>query len=230
MRLLNAVRYAAMVAVFAGGVAQAQFAGTSPHDDFRDTSILRPPAGSKVAILVWEDLGCPACARWHPVEDEVARKTHVTLVRHDFPLAQHVWTFEGAVFARYLHDKVSPKLADEYRSDVFKSQMQIESKDALHQFNEHWMQTHHQQMPFVVDPGGKLAKEVQADFDLGVRLNVEYTPTIVVVTNGAYQVISGVRDYNAEPSKLLEVVEGAMAKTGARPAAAHHATHAQKLR
>lgn len=64
--------------------ADAQFAGKGPRDHFLDTSVLRPPKGSKVAVLVWEDLGCPACARFHPVEQEVAAKTHVTVVRHDF--------------------------------------------------------------------------------------------------------------------------------------------------
>jgi hypothetical protein len=38
---------------------QAQFAGTGERDNFRDTTVLRPPAGSKVALIVFEDLGCP---------------------------------------------------------------------------------------------------------------------------------------------------------------------------
>ena len=58
---------------------QAQFAGTGPRDNFRDTTILRPPAGSKVALIVFEDLGCPACARAHPFEMEAVKQTHVTL-------------------------------------------------------------------------------------------------------------------------------------------------------
>ena len=54
---------AAVILAFTPHTMQAQFAGTGAHDNFRDTTVLRPPAGSKVAIIVFEDLGCPACAR-----------------------------------------------------------------------------------------------------------------------------------------------------------------------
>jgi len=198
---------------------QAQFAGTGPRDNFRDTTILRPPAGSKVAIIVFEDLGCPACARAHPIEKQVSEQDHVPLLRYDFPLAQHIWTFDGAVYARYLQDKVSPKLADDYRSAIFAAQMSISSKDDLRQFTEHWLQQHGQKLPTVVDPGGALAAKVQADYNLGKRLNVEYTPTLVVVTRNNYQVVGGTAEGPNDPTKLAGVVEGAIAQTKNAPAA-----------
>jgi protein-disulfide isomerase len=193
---------------------QAQFAGPALHDNFRDTSILKPAPGSKVSVIVFEDLGCPMCARAHPIEVEAAQKYHVPLVRHDFPLAQHVWTFDGAVCARYIEDKVSPKLAEEYRSAVFLSQASIANKDDLRQFTQHWMQQHGQQMPFVMDPKGELAAKVQADYALGRRLNVEYTPTLVVVTRDHYQVVCGTKD-GGDPARLPSVVAAAIAQTSA---------------
>jgi protein-disulfide isomerase len=209
---------AAVILAFTPLTMQAQFAGTGPRDNFRDTTVLRPPAGSKVAIIVFEDLGCPACAHAHPIERQVAEQYHVPLVRYDFPLAQHIWTFDGAVDARYLQDKVTPKLADEYRSTVFTAQMSISSKDDLRQFTEHWMQLHGQKMPLVIDPSGVLARKVQADYDLGKRLNVEYTPTLVVVTRNNYQVVGGTQAGPNDPTKLANVVEGAIAQTkGAVP-------------
>lgn len=127
------------------------------------------------------------------------------------------------MFARFLQDKVSPRVAEEYRSDVFKSQMMIGSKDDLRSFNMRWMQKHHLQMPFAVDPTGQLAKEVQADYDLGMRLRVEFTPTIVVVTDNEYQVVAGAPDFPIDTSLLLPVVEGALKKAGsARVAAPMH--------
>jgi protein-disulfide isomerase len=192
---------------------KAQFAGTGARDNFRDTTILRPPAGSKVAIIVFEDLGCPACAHAHPFEIEAAKQTHVTLVRYDFPLEAHVWTFEGAVLARYIQDHISPQLADDFRSDVFKSQGQIGSKDDIHQFAATWLQKHGKQMPPVVDPDGALAKQVTSDYELGHRLNVEWTPTIVVVTRNQYQAVCGTKDGACDPAQLLPVVQGAVAQT-----------------
>lgn len=191
--------------------AQGQFLGTSPRDGFHDTSILRPPAGSRVAIIVFEDLECPACARAHPYEVEAAKQTHVPLLRHDFPLPQHVWAFQGAVLARYIQDKISPQLAEQYRADVFASQSAIANKDDLYQFTSGWLQKHGRKMPSAVDPQGALAKEVNADVDLGKRLNIAYTPTVVVVTANAYQVVCGTGQGANDPAQILPVAKAALA-------------------
>jgi protein-disulfide isomerase len=202
--------------------ASAQFVGQNPHDNFRDTTILRPPAGAKVAILVWEDLGCPACAHWFPYENAAAAKYHVALVRRDFPLAQHIWTQQAAIDARYLQDHVSPQVADEYRGDVFKSQMDIASKDDLQQFTTHWFNAHKIPVPFELDPGDKLAAEVQADVNLANRLNVQYTPTVVVVTRNNYQVLSGVAQGALNAEDLDRVVQAAVDSVKQAPAPAAH--------
>jgi protein-disulfide isomerase len=189
---------------------KAQFLGTGPHDDFHDTTILRPPAGSQVAVIVFEDLGCPACARAHPLEIQATQQTHVPLVRYDFPLVAHIWTFEGAVDARYIQHTLGAKLADDFRSDVFASQGVITSKDDIHQFTAAWLKKHGQKMPA---PNGTLAKEVSADLDLGKRLNLQYTPTIVVVTRNAYQVVCGTQYGANDPTQILPIVKAALAKT-----------------
>jgi|SRR6187402_280003 len=213
MRLRNLLASLSLVSAFAVVPLQAQFAGTGPRDSFRDTSVLRPKAGSKVSVIVFEDLGCPACARAHPQEIEATQKLHVPLIRYDFPIPAHIWTFDGAVVARYLQEKVNPALANEYRSAVFASQMSIASKDDLRNFNTHWMQQHSQQMPFVIDPAGELAAKVKADFNLGLRLNVIFTPTVVVVTNNGYQVVCGAKEGPSDASQLAAVIQGAIAQT-----------------
>ena len=191
--------------------AHAQFLGTGPRDGFHDTSILRPPTGSKVAIIVFEDLECPACARAHPYEVEAAKQTHVALIRRDFPLPQHAWASQGAVLARYIEEKISPQLAEQYRSDVFAAQSAIANKDDLYQFTSGWLQKHGKKMPSTVDPDGTLAKEVNADVDLGKRLNVAYTPTVVIVTANAYQVVCGTGQGANDPEQILPVVKAALA-------------------
>jgi protein-disulfide isomerase len=220
MRRLNFIALFLVAIALTAPALHAQFIGAPTHDDFRDTTILRPPAGSKVAILVFEDLGCPACARAHPLEQQAAEQFHVPLLRHDFPIAAHIWTFEGAVYARYLEDKVSPRLADEFRSAVFAAQMSISNKYDLRQFAQRWFQQHGQKVPPVIDPTGALAAKVQADFDLGKRLNVIWTPTIVVVTNNNYQVVCGTKDL-LDPTQLVPILRAAIEKTrtapGARP-------------
>jgi hypothetical protein len=220
MRRLNLIVFCLIAISLPAPCARAQFIGPATHDDFRDTTILRPPTGSKVAILVFEDLGCPGCARAHPIELQAAEQFHVPLMRHDFPLPIHVWTFEGAVYARYLQDKVSPKLADAFRTDVFHDQAAIDSKDALHQYVQSWFQKHGQKVPFVLDPDGALAAKVQADVDLGKRLNVLWTPTLVVVTRNNYQVVCGTKEL-LDPTKLVPILRAAIQQTMTAPGAKH---------
>jgi protein-disulfide isomerase len=38
-------------------------------------------------------------------------------------------------------------------------------------------------LPFVVDPDGKLAAQVNADKELGRRLGIQHTPTIYIVSS-----------------------------------------------
>jgi protein-disulfide isomerase len=202
---------------------RAQSFGTNPPNVFRNLSVLKPPAGSKVAIVVFEDLGCPGCAYAHPIEQDTAKRANVPLVRYDFPLAAHIWTFQGAVCARYIQNKVSPQLADQYRGDVFKAQSSIANKDDLERFTQVWLQRHGQQMPFVMDPDGSLTKAVQADYDLGLHINLTHTPTILVVTKDHQQIVCGTGTPETnDPSRIYPVVEAALSQTvHATPAPSH---------
>src|SRR5271169_2924114 len=92
---------------------------------FKDTSMLRAPAGSRVAIYEFEDLECPACARAFPIVHAAVDKYKIPLVRHDFPLAMHVWSRDAAIIARYIQDKIDPKTAEDYRRAVFAAQTSI---------------------------------------------------------------------------------------------------------
>ena len=217
---LVAAPLAALLSLPMATAAHAQIVGPAGDGHFRDTSMLRPPVGQRVAIVVFEDLECPACAGAHPTELQVAQQYHVPVVRYDFPLQMHVWSRDAAIFARYLQDKVNPDLAAEYRTEVFRNQISIASKDDLQNFTRQFMQKHGQSMPFVVDPGGALAAKVQADYNLGVRLNVTRTPTIIVVeSNGHYETVSGNESGGNDPNRLASVVEAALKQA---PAATTH--------
>ena len=197
-------------------VVSAQILGPPAADGFRDKSMLHPPDGSKVAIIVFEDLGCPGCAAAHPIELKAAAEYHVPIVRYDFPIASHIWTFDGAVCARYLQEKIDPGLAGQYRTDVFASQRLISSKDDLIQFTRRWMQQHGKPMPFVLDPTGSLAAEVKADRDLGLRLNITHTPTIIVVTRDKYQLVCGTEALK-DPMRLFPVLAAAVSQSSEVP-------------
>src|SRR5271166_512201 len=146
-----------------------------------DTSVLRPPKGSKVAILVFEDLQCPDCARAAPLLHEAAKKYTIPLVQYDFPLPMHNWSFEAAVNARYFDTK-SKKLGDDYRLFIFANQPQIAPQN-LRGMTERFAADNKVTFPFVVDPSGELAAKVKADYAIGQRVGIEHTPTIYVVSD-----------------------------------------------
>jgi protein-disulfide isomerase len=155
----------------------------------KDTSALHPPTGAKVAIVEFADLECPSCAMDNPVIMQAVEKYHVAWVRHDFPLPQHVWSFQAAVNARWF-DTRSKKLGDDYRNAVFASQASIESKDDLQKFTQKFAQQHGAALPFVMDPQGTLTAEVKADAALGNRIGINETPTAWVVTPHGFKQIT----------------------------------------
>lgn len=147
----------------------------------QDTKALRPPKGAKVAIVVFEDMQCPDCARAHPLVEEAARTYKIPVVRYDFPLPQHDWSMEAATIARYL-EKKSKKLGDDFRTEVFKNQQSI-TKQNLRAFADKFAAARKVDLPVIIDPQGKLAAEIVADKDFGQRTGITHTPTIYVVNN-----------------------------------------------
>jgi protein-disulfide isomerase len=161
--------------------ARAQFAPPAPGTQVHDPAALRPPAGARVAIIEFEDLECPDCANANPLVKEIAAQYKIPWVRHDFPLPFHAWSFNAAVNARWF-DLKSKALGDEYRDAVFANQPSITSLQILADFTDKFAASKKIAMPFAIDPQGKLAAEVKADYALGQRIGIEHTPTIWVVT------------------------------------------------
>ncbi len=180
---------------------------------FSDTSMLKPPAGAKLAIIEWEDLECPYCAHAFPFVHAAINHYKIPLVRYDFHIPGHMWSHEGALYARYLEDKVSPELATQYRRELFASQEKIANRDDLNRFTKEFFAAHGRQLPFVLDPTGQLEREVNEGDVLGHRLNSRmYTPTIIVVTPGGWIEVKDVSD-------LYEAIDQAQARVGARSTA-----------
>jgi len=142
---------------------------------------LRPPKGASVAIVEFEDLQCPDCARAAPLVQEAVKTYKIPLVRHDFPLPKHNWAFDAAVLARYF-DSQSKKLGDDFREYLFRHQPEITSEN-LRSYGEKFAAANSQALPFLIDRDGQLAAKVKADLALGQRIGIQHTPTIYVVSD-----------------------------------------------
>jgi len=152
----------------------------SPAQDALNPA-LRPPKGSQVALVVFEDLQCPQCRRVAPILEQAAKTYKIPLVRHDFPLPMHNWSYQAAVMARYF-DTTSKALGDEFRDYIFANQLEINPQN-LRGYADKFAAEHKIALPYQIDPQGKLAAEVNADRDVGKAIKLEHTPTVYVVSN-----------------------------------------------
>jgi protein-disulfide isomerase len=174
MKNMSARRLLPLVALFL--LAAASALGQDTLD-----SVLRPPKGSQVAIVVFEDLECPMCRRTAPLVNQASKTYKIPVVRHDFPLPGHPWSYQAAVMARYF-DTHSKALGNEFRDYIFENQLEVNAQN-LRGYAEKFAAAHKVDLPFVLDPGGKLAALVNADRDLGKAIKLEHTPTVYIVSS-----------------------------------------------
>ena len=165
--------------------------GLRAQDNPYASQVLRPPKGAKLALIVFEDLECPDCARAAPLIEEASKAYKIPIVRYDFPLVQHLWSFDAAVMARYFSSK-SPALGVAFKEYIFARQVQINGpnpmdgeaqKRNLRGVAEQFAREHKTVLPFAVDPTGKFAAAVRADKSVGDRVGITHTPTLYVVTD-----------------------------------------------
>jgi protein-disulfide isomerase len=213
------IAFSALGLAVAVPAAHAQFSAPPKGTQVHDASALKPPAGARVAIVEFEDMECPDCARANPLLKEASEKYKIPWVRHDFPLPQHAWSFQAAVNARWFDQKAGKKVGDEYRDEIFANQPSFgDDLGRMNEFTQKFAADRKIAFPFNVDPQGKLAADVKADYALGQRIGIEHTPTIWVVTaqsKGApfVEVV--------DRSKLYQLIDQAMEDTkGAGPARA----------
>jgi protein-disulfide isomerase len=210
--------FAATLLVLPGAITAR--AAAQETTQVHNTTPLHPPAGARVAIVEFADLECPDCARANPLVKQAVEQYKIAWVRYDFPLPQHDWSFQAAVNARWFDTK-SKKLGDEYRDAVFAHQNEItviengtyngdKGLPNLRAFTEKFAAEHHVALPFVIDPQGKLAAMVKADYALGQSVGIQHTPTIWVVTNQT----KGTPFVEVlDRTKLYSMIEDALAET-----------------
>src|SRR5436190_19687563 len=121
----------------------------------QDPSLLRPPKGASVALVVFQDLQCPKCRTDAPLEEQAAKTHNIPLVRRDFPLPMHNWSFNAAVLARYF-DTHGKDLGNDSRDYIVQHQPEI-TPDNLQGFAQTFDTHHKVDLPSLLAPHGRLA-------------------------------------------------------------------------
>jgi protein-disulfide isomerase len=200
----------------------AVFIGLSSLGFATDFSALKPPPGVKVAVVVFEDLECPTCARAFPIIWDVAKAHNIPVLLHDFPLTNiHPWAFRASLYARFF-DTHSQKLGDDFRGYIYRNQYQIFPGN-LDDFARKYADDNKAALPFAIDPQGKLKEKVNADYELGLRLGVGGTPAIYIVGNSGkgQPLVDEIKDPNTLSEtfgqKIEEMEKKAVAPPGSAP-------------
>jgi protein-disulfide isomerase len=163
--------------VFALGLALAAVCAAQDTPE----TVFKPPKGAQYAIVVFEDLECPMCRRVAPLVEQASKQYKIPYILHDFPLPMHPWSYQAAVMARFF-DTHSKDVGNEFRDYIFQNQLEITAQN-LRGFAEKFAAAHKIDLPFVIDPNGKLAGEVNADRDLGKAIKLDHTPTVYIVSS-----------------------------------------------
>lgn len=210
-KVCAAVLAMALILLMGTGVMEAQKRQTQ----VLDPSLIKAPAGARVAILEFYDLECPACAHANPTVRNAAAKYKIPLVRYDFLIPNHIWSPTAALNARWFDTK-SKGLGDLYRDEVFANQRSIYNLDALRDFTNKFAQSHGVAMPFALDPQGKLEAAIQKDGEIGKRIGINSTPTIfIAITNSKGAPYLEVLDPDKD---LYSTIDQALAMAGPAPA------------
>jgi len=151
-----------------------------------------------VRIDLFSDFQCPACKALHEqtvkrIKEAYARQGKVRLIHHDFPLPQHTFARQAATLA---------SAAD--RLGKFDA-----VADALFLQQESWSKTGNVDavVDSVLTPEERkklreiakdpaIAAAIDRDIELGKRMQVSSTPTMIITHNGSPSPIVGVVTYS----------------------------------
>jgi protein-disulfide isomerase len=179
---------------------------------FASSELVAPP-GSKLAIVVFEDLQCAGCAEAHGDLLAAAREFKIPLIRHDFPLPLHDWARTAAVMARYF-DSRGEDLGSAFRSYIFANQASIQASSFRQTVNG-FCTERGIQPPSLPDYDRKFERMVDADIALGTRLGVTHTPAVFIVDT------HGNKTEVADKEELLQVLGKARVATNATAKRTH---------
>ena len=200
MKLLSCVLLAASVVVTGGTTSSGQ----------SSTARAVGPVTAAVRIDVFSDYECPACKSLHEqtlrrVREEFAAKGKLRLVHHDFPLPQHKHARRAAALAAAA-DRFGKF---EVVSDALFRQQETWSKGGgVDEIVDSVLTPEERKKIDEIANDPAIAASIERDIQLGQRMKVSSTPTMVVTHNGKPNPVVGVVSYPVF-SKYLNSLLGA---------------------
>jgi len=167
------------------------------------------PVTAAVRIDLFSDFQCPACKGLHEqtikrVKEEFALKGKIRLVHHDFPLPQHKYARQAAVLAAAA-DRLGK--FDEVADALFRQQDSWSQSGNVDAAVDSVLTPDERKKLREIAKDPAILANIERDVQLGERMKVSSTPTMIVTHDGKPNPIVGVVTYTVF-SKYLNTIVG----------------------
>ena len=194
--------------LFASALLLAALVISSPAAQTNSTRATGPVAAA-VRIDLFSDFQCPACKALHEqtikrVKEEFAMKGKLRLVHHDFPLPQHKYARQAAILAA-----ASDRLGkyDAVADALFRQQESWSQSGNVDAAVDSVLTPEERQKLREIAKDPAILANIERDIQLGQRMKVSSTPTMIVTHGGKPNPVVGVVTYTVF-SKYLNTIVG----------------------
>lgn len=194
--------------LFAPALLLAALLTSPPAAQTKSTRAMGPVTAA-VRIDLFSDFQCPACKALHEqtikrVKEEFAAKGKLRLVHHDFPLPQHKFARQAATLAAAAdrlgkYDEVADALFRQQESWTLSGNVDAVVDGVLTPEERKKLRE------IAKDPA--ILAGIERDIQLGERMKVSSTPTMIVTHDGKPNPVVGVVSYPVF-SKFLNTIVG----------------------
>jgi protein-disulfide isomerase len=155
------------------------------------------PVIAKVRIDLFSDYQCPSCkglaeGTLKRIKEDYALKGKVRFVHHDFPLPQHQYAKRAAVLA-----SAADRLGkfDEVSDALFRQQPSWSVNGKVDDVVDSVLTPDERKKIREIANDPKIAADIDKDVELGKRMGVTSTPTMVITANSKPNPVVGVVSY-----------------------------------
>ena len=167
------------------------------------------PVTAAVRIDLFSDFECPACKALHEqtikrVKEEYALKGKIRLVHHDFPLPQHKHARRAAILAAAA-DRLGKY--DPVADALFRQQETWSKDGSVDAVVDSVLTPEERKKIREIEKDPAILANIERDIQLGQRMKVSQTPTMIVTHDGKPNPVVGVVSYPVF-SKYLNTIVG----------------------
>ena len=167
------------------------------------------PVTAAVRIDLFSDFQCPSCKLLHEqtikrVKEEFALKGKLRLVHHDFPLPQHKFARQAAVLAAAA-DRLGK--FDEVADVIFRQQDSWTQSGNVDAAVDSVLTPEERKKLREIAKDPAILSGIERDIQLGQRMKIGSTPTMIVTHDGKPNPVAGAVSY-AVFSKYLTTIVG----------------------